>query len=223
MMDLSAWIHYSRGLKGQIEHVDLDKAGTSARKCRQFSVRIYVSGILTIINFMYFVHPSTSYQSIAISKRRPLLSVDSTSIKKEIQYSSCTLHFATADKGFDDGTAASDLNFMKDLNSRTEELQVHLARDRLEQANTAVFLKRKPRKLPYEDARRWIQANLGPDTKEEFYDLVENGNLRTPYIPKRPEEYYTETREWISWDHFLKGIFDSERPSAVKPISGVFD
>ena len=89
---------------------------------------------------------------------------------------------------------------MKDLSSRAEEIQVDLTRDRLEQANTIDFLKRRPRKLPYEDARRWIQANLGPDSKEEFYDLVENGNLRTPYIPKRPEEYYSRTREWISWE-----------------------
>jgi hypothetical protein len=47
--------------------------------------------------------------------------------------------------------------------------------------------------------------------------------LRTPYIPKQPEKYYTSTREWISWDHFLKGVFDDERPSAVQPQTGVFD
>jgi len=35
--------------------------------------------------------------------------------------------------------------------------------------------------------------------------LVENGNLRTPYISKRPEEYYGERGEWISWDHYLLG------------------
>jgi hypothetical protein len=112
---------------------------------------------------------------------------------------------------------------MKDLLSRAEEIQVDRWRHRLEEANVMDFLKRKPRKLPYEDARRWIQANLGPNTKEEFYDLVENGNLRTPYIPKRPEEYYSGTREWISWEHFLTGIFDKEQPSAVRPSTGIFD
>lgn len=61
------------------------------------------------------------------------------------------------------------------------------------------------------------------DTKEEFYDFVENGNLRTPYIPKRPEEYYSGTREWISWDHFLTGCFDDLSPSSIKPQTGVFD
>jgi hypothetical protein len=64
---------------------------------------------------------------------------------------------------------------------------------------------------------------LGASTKEEYDDLVANGNLRTPYIPKRPEEYYTSTGEWISWDHFLKGVFDDERPSEIQPCAGVFD
>jgi hypothetical protein len=117
----------------------------------------------------------------------------------------------------------SEVDFMNDLISRAEEIQVERERDRLEESNRQAFLKRKPRKLPYEDARRWIQANLGPSTKEEFFDLVENGNLRTPYIPKRPEEYYTETREWVSWEHFLTGIFDKQSPSAIRPPSGIFD
>lgn len=123
----------------------------------------------------------------------------------------------------DDDVDKSEIDFMNDLISRAEEIQVEWERDRLEEANEQSFLKRKPRKLPYLDARRWIQANLGPSTKEEFLDLVENGNLRTPYIPKRPEEYYTETREWVSWEHFLTGIFDKHKPSAVQPSTGIFD
>ena len=107
---------------------------------------------------------------------------------------------------------------MKQVNSRAEEILVEQARTKLEEENTKSFLKRKPLKLPYEDARRWVQGNLGCNTKEEFEDLVENGNLRTPYIPKRPEEYYTRTRDWVSWEHFLiKGS-----PS-IKPQTGFFD
>lgn len=93
----------------------------------------------------------------------------------------------------------------------------------MEEQHTRSFLKRRPVKLPYPQARKWVQANLGAATREEYEDLVENGNLRTPYIPKQPEKYYTSTREWISWDHFLKGVFDDERPSAVQPQTGVFD
>lgn len=76
----------------------------------------------------------------------------------------------------------------------------------LEEENTRRFtkaLKSKPWKLPYEESRRWVQANFGAETKEEFFDLVENGNLRTPYIPKDPEKYYSENGTWISWQHFL--------------------
>jgi len=39
-------------------------------------------------------------------------------------------------------------------------------------------------------------------------DMVANGNLRTPYIPKQPDVYYSEDGTWISWDHFLHGIFE---------------
>ena len=96
------------------------------------------------------------------------------------------------------------------------------AKIRLEEQNTQSFLKRKPRKLPYLDARRWVQYNLGPDTKEEFDDLVANGNLRTPYIPKKPEEYYTETGDWISWEHFLT-MDPKFLGREVPPATGRFD
>lgn len=121
-----------------------------------------------------------------------------------------------------DGASANE-EWQSALESRVNQIQVENTRTRLEDAHTQSFLKRRPRKLPYEDARVWVQANLGCDTEEEFYDLVDNGNLRTPYIPKQPERYYTETREWVSWSHFLHGCFDDQSPSAVKPSTGVFD
>ena len=120
-------------------------------------------------------------------------------------------------------TNKEDEKFRKALDSRVNAIQVEKTREQLEQAHTQAFLKRKPRKLPYKDARIWVQANLGCDTEEEFMDLVANGNLRTPYIPKQPEKYYTETREWISWEHFLRGCFDNRKVSAVKPSTGIFD
>jgi hypothetical protein len=111
----------------------------------------------------------------------------------------------------------------RQLQDRSEQIQVEKARTSLEEQNTKSFLKKRPLKLPYEAARKWVQANLGADTQQEHDDLVENGNLRTPYIPKRPEEYYTATREWISWDHYLKGCFDDHNPSNVRPPTGMFD
>ena len=101
--------------------------------------------------------------------------------------------------------------------------EVERTRSSLEEANKQAFLKRRPVKLTYEQARTWVQANLGVDTREEFMDLVENGNLRTPYIPKNPESWYQESNDWISWDHFLHGITDDKRPSGIRPPSGAFD
>jgi hypothetical protein len=122
----------------------------------------------------------------------------------------------TDNKGEDD-------SFFNDFQSAADKMQVEKTRKQLEDSNIQSFLKRKPVKLRYDDARHWVQATLGPDTQEEFEDLVANGNLHTPYIPKRPEEWYTRTREWISWDHFLKGIYDNSNPSSVGPATGVFD
>lgn len=85
------------------------------------------------------------------------------------------------------------------------ELSWRFAKIRLEEANKKSFLTRKPIKLSYADSQKWIQRNFGVKTKEEFNDLVVNGNLRTPYISKRPEEYYGERGEWISWEDYLLG------------------
>mmetsp|Transcript_29614 Transcript_29614/g.61663 ORF Transcript_29614/g.61663 Transcript_29614/m.61663 type:complete len:190 (+) Transcript_29614:114-683(+) len=89
-----------------------------------------------------------------------------------------------------------------------DEISWRVAKVRLEEANIQRLLRRKPIKLDYETSRRWIQMNWAPKTKEEFFDLVANGNLRTPYISKNPEEYYGERGEWISWDHYLLGSLD---------------
>lgn len=113
----------------------------------------------------------------------------------------------------------SDQDFMNDFQSAA----IETTRKSLEESNLQRRLKSRPVKLPYDVARKWVQANLGVDTKEEFEDFVANGKLRTPYIPKRPEEYYKRTREWISWDHFLLGMFDKNNPSRVAPATGMFD
>ena len=88
------------------------------------------------------------------------------------------------------------------------ELAWRTSKVRLEEEENKRFsrmLKSKPYKLPYQDAKIWVQRNLGASTQEEFEDLVLNGNLRTPYIPKDPQRYYTEIRgsPWLGWDDFL--------------------
>jgi hypothetical protein len=124
----------------------------------------------------------------------------------------------------DDDSESCDVDeFHKKLQTRHDEIQIEKTRTALEEQHTQSFLKRKPKKLPYEQARKWVQANLGADTREEYEDLVANGNLRTPYIPKQPEQYYKSTNEWVSWNHFLTGIFDDESPSEIKPSTGIWD
>ena len=93
----------------------------------------------------------------------------------------------------------------KSKNTAIDDLSWRVDKVRLEEANTKRFIKRKPIKMSYRESQKWLQRNFGVKTKEEFNDLVANGNLRTPYISKRPEEYYGERGEWISWDHYLLG------------------
>ena len=88
----------------------------------------------------------------------------------------------------------------------TDELSWRIAKLRLEEANTKRFLNRPPLKMSYLQSRQFIQRNWGPiRSKKEFEDLVSNGDIRTPYISKRPEEYYGRRGEWISWEHYLLG------------------
>jgi hypothetical protein len=148
----------------------------------------------------------------------------STSIARDMQIPNNTAMKMAADnkKGEED-----DNN-----NAILEDLSWRTAKIKLEEQHTQHFLKKRPVKLPYLESRRWVQYNLGPDTQEEFNDLVENGNLRTPYIPKRPEEYYTRTGDWISWEHFLTwdppnvslgcDLEDGDS-SSLSPAKGTFD
>ena len=91
----------------------------------------------------------------------------------------------------------------KSEDNDNEELSMAIAKVRLEQSMKPAYLTSKPIKLNYKTSQRWIQKNWSPKSKKEFDDLVANGNLRTPYISKCPEEYYGERGEWISWDHYL--------------------
>mmetsp|Transcript_27429 Transcript_27429/g.40221 ORF Transcript_27429/g.40221 Transcript_27429/m.40221 type:complete len:196 (+) Transcript_27429:161-748(+) len=80
-----------------------------------------------------------------------------------------------------------------------------VSKARLEHHHTQQLLRRPPLKLPYTTSQKWIQHNFSIKTKEEFDQLVENGDIKNVYISKRPEEYYGRRGEWISWDHYLLG------------------
>ena len=87
--------------------------------------------------------------------------------------------------------------FIEDLGWRVQKL-------RLEEANKRRFLKSGPRFLPYKDVQKWVQAWGDRWTsEEEWKEWISAGEKRNSYIPSRPDEYYTRTGDWISWEDFL--------------------
>lgn len=81
---------------------------------------------------------------------------------------------------------------IEDLNWRVDKL-------RLEEENKKRFLKAKPRFLPYDECRKWVQAFSRWNSKEDWLDWIRMGEKRNSYIPSRPDRYYGERGDWISW------------------------
>ena len=105
------------------------------------------SSTFIILIFICFNYPSIGFTCIPICQSRTRRRVDGNLLKSTIQSSYAQKSLRLSNSFQDDGSEASDAKFMKDLSSRAEEIQVDLTRDRLEQANTIDFLKRRPRKL----------------------------------------------------------------------------
>lgn len=93
------------------------------------------------------------------------------------------------------------------------DLSWRVAKQRLEEANTRRFLKSRPRFLPYEECRKWVQAWNRWDTKEDWVRWIDEGEKRNSYIPTRPEEYYGRLGKWQGWDHFLGKSNDTNKDS----------
>ena len=87
---------------------------------------------------------------------------------------------------------------------------LRLTKARLEHQHTRQFVTKQPLKLPYAVSQKWIQHHFSITTKEEFEQLVSDGDIKNVYISKRPEEYYGRRGEWISWDHYLLGSCGEE-------------
>jgi hypothetical protein len=85
----------------------------------------------------------------------------------------------------------------------TADLSWRVAKVRLEEQNIARFLKARPRFLPYEDCRKWVQAWSRWETKEDWRHWISLGEKRNSYIPSNPDEYYEQTGDWRGWAHFL--------------------
>ena len=161
----------------------------------------------------------------AFHKNRPSLQFKfRQQSSQDRRLSKLILSIANDDNGQDivpQSSSDEDEVFHKELKQRHDEIIIEKTRLALEEQHTKSFLKKRPVKLPYKQARKWVQANLGVNTKEEYEDFVAMGYINTPYIPKNPEEYYTRTRDWINWEHFLTG--DDNDSSTIHPLRGVFD
>lgn len=103
----------------------------------------------------------------------------------------------------DDGDAASASPTASDF----ENLMTRVNRMQLEEDHFRRILKSRPRKLPYEECAKWVQAwGNRWESKEEWLEWIEMGEKRNTYIPNRPDEYYGRLGKWQGWDHFLFGI-----------------
>ena len=121
--------------------------------------------------------PSTllpTYTMVKLSSQSLLLSillqsnwVDSFAVAsierhRRDQRSSSLVLFAAesnADDRLNDDQKDKEASF-QELNNRVQKLQVEHTREQLEQAHTQSFLKRRPVKLPYNEARRWVQVGV---------------------------------------------------------------
>lgn len=96
--------------------------------------------------------------------------------------------------GDDMDTGTVDLG---DLNWRVQKL-------RLEEQHTKRFLKAKPRFLPFDECKKWVQAwGKRWESQKDWEDWIAMGEKRNPYIPSQPDEYYGGLGEWTGWDDFL--------------------
>lgn len=117
----------------------------------------------------------------------------------------------TADNSDDDDEDDCDLEpvFVTDVRGRPagvvlEDIGWRVEKLRLEEANKRRFLKSGPRFLPYVECKKWVQAwGERWTSAEEWNEWIADGEKRNSYIPSRPDEYYTRTGKWVSWEDFL--------------------
>jgi hypothetical protein len=91
-----------------------------------------------------------------------------------------------------------------------QDLSWRVAKLRLEEQNRRRFLKARPRYLPYDECRKWVQAWNRWENEQDWVEWINQGEKRNSYIPARPDEYYGRLGQWISWDHFLSNTVEDE-------------
>ena len=83
-----------------------------------------------------------------------------------------------------------------------------IERARLQENYRRELLRRPRRFLPFPQAREWARA-MWFTTREDWMEMLNRGEKRNPYLPRRPDKYY-EGKGWVSWDDFLNTPTDPE-------------
>jgi hypothetical protein len=66
-----------------------------------------------------------------------------------------------------------------------DDLSWRVEKVRLEEQNIQRFLKARPRFLPYNECRKWVQAFNRWNTEEDWNEWISMGEKRNAYIPVR--------------------------------------
>lgn len=81
-------------------------------------------------------------------------------------------------------------------------LRVRVAKARLQDAYDKSVRRRKPRYLPFDEARKWARA-MWMTNESDWDDWILDGR-RSAYIPSQPEVVYADDG-WNGWQDFLNG------------------
>jgi hypothetical protein len=132
---------------------------------------------------LYF--KSSSYRSSSVSWIRMVNDDDESCDDGEIVLPNIegTSAAANAAADMDDNTVLGEIYdtggvLLQDLSWRVEKL-------RLEEQNIQRFLKARPRFLPYNECRKWVQAFNRWQTEDDWNEWIAMGEKRNAYIPVR--------------------------------------
>ena len=87
-------------------------------------------------------------------------------------------------------------------------------RARLNEQWSANIKKRRPRFLPFLEARQWARA-MHMETEDDWREWIADGEKRNPYVPSRPDEVYSDSG-WLGFHDFLNGPIE-DLSTLLKP------
>ena len=87
-------------------------------------------------------------------------------------------------------------------------------RARLNEQWSANIKKRRPRFLPFVEARQWARA-MHLETEDDWREWIADGEKRNPYVPSRPDEVYSDSG-WLGFHDFLNGPIE-DLSTLLKP------